>query len=480
MIDLKRLIIILIFAFIILTYLTNFNNIVEIFIFLVCVAFVYQMFFSRKQVVRTIEESNINKQTITKSNDDKSNKNDRILIGKNDVNQDFYISDMELNSMCLLLGATGVGKTTAIKTLLDYPLRENQPIIIIDGKGSKSFIEEIRNQSEKHGRNFKLFSLNDSSSLGYNPIRHGGFTELKDKIINIFTWTEEHYKLQAERYLQAVFKLLQDEDVKRVTKIDKIDLIVLSQFLSISTVMSVADATNKDYMKKVVLEVQQEAIDGLANRIQALSESEIGDLFKDTEDSIDLVESIENNDIVFFSLDSLTYSEYAQSLGRLIIADIKTVAPKFYSSNKKIYTVFDEFNVFASEIVVNLINKSREFGFRNILSCQELADLTVNGDNKLMNQVLGNTNVKICMRQDVVNSSDELSKSVSTVDKYKVSVSSGDLKNDDGNEGKKYTASLEEEFIYKPREFSRLEIGQAIILIKTPKFRHDKIRIKMI
>lgn len=466
MIDLKKILILLITTIILLILSFKLNGIIECFVMLGCMILLFKMFFSREEIIKNVKS--------TKNTDKITNENNKrvdiIELGKNETNETFIISDKELNAMCLLCGATGVGKTTTIKSLLKYPFQNNQPIIIIDGKGSTSFIEDIKNQSLKYNRNFKLFSLNNKESLCYNPLEHGGFTELKDKIINIFNWSEEHYKLQAERFLQAVFKFLQDEDVKNATRISSIDLFTLSKFLNYDSIYSVAEATNKDYMIKVLREIQPEAIQGLANRIQSLCESEISNLFKNSDNQIDLLESIQNNDVVFFSLDSLTYSEYSRMIGKLIISDLKTVAPRASILEKKIYTVFDEFNVFASEIVVNLINKSREYGFRNILSIQELADLTIKNDNKLLNQILGNTNVKIVMRQDVTSSCDEFAKSISTQDKYKVTISTEEDEN-------KYKAVLEEEFIFKPREFSRLGIGEAIVFIKSPEFRYDKIKV---
>ena len=42
----------------------------------------------------------------------------------------------------------------------------------------------------------------------WNPLASGGPSELKDKLIGLEQWTEPHYKRAAERYLQAVFRVL--------------------------------------------------------------------------------------------------------------------------------------------------------------------------------------------------------------------------------------------------------------------------------
>ena len=132
-----------------------------------------------------------------------------ILLGQ-DIKgfNDFYVSPKELNAMCLIVGATGAGKTECIKTLLEYALRNNHPIIIVDGKGDPKFPNEYKEMCDRNNRNFKLFCCESNKSLHYNPLRHGEYTELKDKLIDIFEWSEEYYKNQSERFLQGVFKVL--------------------------------------------------------------------------------------------------------------------------------------------------------------------------------------------------------------------------------------------------------------------------------
>ncbi|QED25622.1 hypothetical protein FRX96_09905 (plasmid) [Spiroplasma citri] len=51
--------------------------------------------------------------------------------------------------------------------------------------------------------------------------------------------------------------------------------------------------------------------------------------------------------------------------------------------------VLDEFNVFASETIVNLINKSRSFNYQCFLSFQTINDLKINNMN-LTDTIYGN------------------------------------------------------------------------------------------
>ena len=492
------------------------KGIFELLIIVVVIAIIYQMFFSKKKYKeydpREYKQPDHSKgNIISKPKDgytpdppmgesrpyaeslpdkdllqekDKLDK-DRVIFGHHLSNgEEFFILDKEMNLMTLVVGATGAGKTVAMKTLLELPFKNNDPIVVIDGKGDVDFAEDLKIISKKYNRNFKLFSMDSTvESMHYNCLRHGGFTELKDKIINIFDWSEEHYKLQAERLLQGAFKLLLLPETKELIQKNVIDLSDLSSALNLNSLATIAQQIGEPgkFMIRILNEVEESAGKGLANRIKSITESELAHLFVDTLDpmTIDLLESIENNDVVVFSIDALKFPEYAKMIGRLVIADLKTVSPKFAGQNKRIYTVFDEFNVFASEIIVNLINKTRGFGFRNILGTQELADMTIDGNDQLMKQILANTNVKICLRQDVTSSQEELSNSLSTKDIYKPTISTSTSTNSD-DVNRSQSISLEEELIYKPRDFGRLNIGEAIVFTKVPEFRYGKIKVRMV
>lgn len=463
------------------------GGLIELLIVLLIFGVIYQMFNSKgagnpytKDKEQHIQEINKHIPVEVEEKPIIEKKKGEVLLGQT-VNslEDFYITSKELNAMCLVVGATGAGKTECIKTLLEDGLLNNQPIIIVDGKGDPKFPNEYKALCDKYNRNFKLFTCNASESLNFNPLRHGEYTELKDKLISLFDFSEEYYKQQAERFLQGVLKVLLLRETKELLGYEVIDLQILIKTFNIEFMQNLIEQLEgkADFMNSILEEADKKAINGFAGRLKTIVESELGELFKDTQDSktIDLFEDIQNNNVVFFSLNSLKFAEYSKMLGRLVIADLKTVAPRFAGADKEIFTVFDEFNVFASEIIVNLINKTRAYGFRNIMGTQELADMIINGDDKLLKQIWGNTNVKIALRQDVYESQETLAKGVGTRDIYKPTVTSSP-----NSEFNTVSVELREEYFYKERDFGNLQNGQAIAFIKVPEIKHGKIKIRMV
>ena len=122
-------------------------------------------------------------------------KRNNILLGQ-DIKgfNDFYVSPKELNAMCLIVGATGAGKTECIKTLLEHALTNNHPIIIVDGKGDSNAIKEritqVRSQIEETTSDFDKEKLQERLAKlagGVAVIKVGAATEteLKERKLRI-------------------------------------------------------------------------------------------------------------------------------------------------------------------------------------------------------------------------------------------------------------------------------------------------------
>lgn len=107
-----------------------------------------------------------------------------------------------------------------------------------------------------------------------------------------------------------------------------------------------------------------------------------------------MLDLTKNHKILLFSINSLIYPKLAGGVGKIIIQDLKELT-SLKPIKEKINIVLDEFNVFASETVINLINKSRAFNYQCFLSFQTINDLKTNNTN-LTDTVFGNVNNIIC------------------------------------------------------------------------------------
>ncbi len=395
---------------------------------------------------------------------------DGTVLGVDTDGKPVYVSDKEINGHCLVLGATGAGKTTTLMNFVESAVKRNIPLIIVDGKGEKAFIDSVKKVAKVYDRKFYGFSMvGDGTGMHYNPLRTGNHTELKDKLISVTEWTEPHYKLMAERYLQSSIRMLQKADIRVdlkniADKLDPGDITLTARKLTKEGMIDEYELKRFNDM----VDVSKKDIGGLVNRLAVFAESDIGYLLEDAgeKDTIDLVTAVDNRGVVFFSLDSLRFPEYSRLLGRLIVIDLKTAAARMFGKDKKIFSIFDEFGVFAGGQVIDYINKSRGAGFHVILSTQELADLRTGGNEELMEQVLGNTNIKIIHRQDVPASAELLSSLIGTREDISIT-----RQVDEAGTTGIGTLSEDRSFIVHPDEIKRLEVGKAFVLKKFPKFK---------
>lgn len=102
-------------------------------------------------------------------------------------------------------------KTVALSNFIKNAVDKEYPALIIDGKGDTaqgSILDILQNL--KGNRKLYVINLNNpKQSDKYNPFKGSSPTMAKDMLINLTDWTEEHYKLNAERYIQRALQLLE-------------------------------------------------------------------------------------------------------------------------------------------------------------------------------------------------------------------------------------------------------------------------------
>jgi hypothetical protein len=401
-----------------------------------------------------------------------------VALGVDKKGKPVLVTDEELNMHALVLGATGAGKTNTLMVILESAIRRGKPVIFVDGKGDPGLVADLEKLALKYDRPFQAFSY--GGKLHYNPLKHGNETELKDKLIAAEEWTEAYYKRAAERYLQLVFRVIKLRNVPP-------DLVNVQKLLETKTLLK--------WVKKIRLDKEEEeeikdyvngldaghksAIDGLKDRLALMTESNVGPLFKDDGKALDLLEAVLDKRVVIMSLSGLSYSSFTPALGAMIVEDLKSVAAAITERGRDdhIYVVLDEFNLFAGEQVVNMINKSRSAGFCCLIATQELADLAIAGGDELVDQVIGNTNVKIVHRQDVPDSAEYMAGVVGTHIVYRKS-----LNTEETIIGKRPTGvgnvSDEEVYVVHPNTLKTLGRGQAVVIRKIPDLLIDLTQVQ--
>lgn len=428
---------------------------------------------------------------------------DGVLLGVTRGKKPFYITAGELNKHAALIGTTGSGKTTTIYRFIDYTLKSGQAGVIIDGKGDPDFRHTIQRLAASYDRDISFFSMDINDGLSsYNPFSVGTPSELTDKIIALTDWSEEHYKLSSQRFLQLLFRSFEKLNIKPdlgiITKYCNIERLVnelctvqaattnsqggeLSDFDPLAAAVAppitqptpTTDPEITDIIESLHT-IDEKAVMGIASRLGVMSEGDMRGLMGGSS-GLEISNILERRGIVVFSLDSLRWPEQARLMGRLVINDLKACIAEHQRLRRgqRVSLIFDEFNVFASSSVVDLINKSRSAGFEALLAFQSLADIAVlDHGEEIKNQIIQNCNTLIVQRQNSAKDAEELAATFGTKDGYALTIQTGE----GGSTGMGSTHSVKE-FVYHPDEIKRLQTGEALIKRNIKGVNHERVFI---
>lgn len=389
------------------------------------------------------------------------------VIGADEFARAIELTDKAANQHTLVLGTTGSGKTVTVCNIVESAINRGLPLIYIDGKGDYDLACRVKKYGEEHGRTVSVFSMR-GQSIKYNPLATGGFTSKKDRIIELREWSEEHYKKLGEGYLQCVFKVMEHCKIP-------CNMSSLAEHLDLKRLKSLVREHEKSIpdAQKLMDELnnQDDAEDGISSltaEIRNFAASEIGPLFhiEEGQPALTLAQVLESNGIAYFCLPALEFPSMSQTLGRLIINDLKaTMAQELMKGNrKKIYVIFDEFSVFAGEQVLNVINMGRSAGIHAILSTQSLSDIASgrkdNADH-FINQVVANCNNFILHRQNSAEDAEKLAAMMGTRKtlEYTAQVN----QTGPANMG---TVRSTRNFVAHPDEIKALKTGEAFFFAK--------------
>lgn len=315
----------------------------------------------------------------------------------------------------VISGATGVGKTSALLTMLQHNLKHHFPVIIIDPKGDLVDLTIIKDMAKTYGResDLMIFSLSDpSNSCSYNITKVGTPENKKSKLIDGLSLTHEYYGSIAELALSNIFEILEffkedDVDMERVLMLLSNEeqrglleerIINLPEGPQATRVLMRFDSLRK---------IAQKDLTGLCAQLQNFSMGEFGGIMLKAQDrrEIDLMDVLMSNKIVYFQLNTNAYSSLARKFGKLIIQDLRFTSSRIQSSidgkRAKFAAVFiDEFGSFAMKDFADFQKMVRTAGISLRLFFQGMADLNT-VSKEFGDQVLGNCLTKIVFRQDI-------------------------------------------------------------------------------
>jgi len=381
-----------------------------------------------------------------------------------------YISDDAKH--VFICGTTGVGKTVLLSNFIKRTIEKDYPALIIDGKGDtgQGSILDIINTMNHEGKK-KVYVINMSdpkNSDHYNPFKGATPTMAKDMIINMTDWSEEHYKLNAERYIQRILQMLKigkyELSFKRIIKCMQLD-----NFMTLSKVLLEGELITKtEHLDNIkVAETSGKISQSSIARFSTIAESEIGGIF--ASDGVDIAQALQEKAIILFILSPLTFPELSPAFGRLVLIDSKKAIGKLFDANKgkdepqRTFFIMDEVSVYATTALTDLVNKSRSAGVTCVLATQSLSDLDSACGEAYKEQIVENCNNYVVMRQNSGVNAEKWANILGTRATMDVThqLQQRGLETSETGFG---SARLVREFLYHPDDIKTLQTGKGFYL----------------
>ncbi len=427
-----------------------------------------------------------------------------ISLGTDERGREVRLRDRQLSAHGLIVGASGAGKSTTLLGILTDRIERGLPVVAIDLKGSPAFLDELARAAERARRPIQIWTPDGPGH--WNPLAHGNPTELKDKLIASERFTEPHYQRAAERYVQTALQVL--KATGREPQLDEVVALLEPTRLAAAARALELPLRHRvqDYLGGLTPD-QVSAVRGLGTRLAILSESQAGQYltpaaaagyasearapgaaidFRSASDgrapgaAIDFRSALDGPEVVVFSLNSSIYGKLAAQLGTLAIQDLVSATGHRLQTRRdgppvQATVAVDEFSALGADHLLALLARGREAGVSVLLATQELADLERAAPG-FRDQVLGLTSVKIAHRQDVPASAHTIAQLAGTERVWEESQQIyGLFGRADGSRG---TRREVERFVVHPNEVKTLQIGQAVMLTKTPMAGVTRVRVR--
>jgi len=397
------------------------------------------------------------------------------LIGTSPSKKPVYTPDNAKH--IFICGTTGSGKTVALSNYIKSGAQKDYPMLIVDGKGDTGdgSVYDIVKRLKGNKRLYVVNLTNPLKSDFYNPFQNATPTIAKDMLINLTDWSEEHYKLNTERYLQRLLQLLALKQTPLSFK-SIIQSMSIDNFSRLSGELLKSELISKDEhltnieMTKTSGKIAESAF----ARFSLIAESELGYIFNET--GVDIHRAMEEKAIILFILNPLIFPETSPLIGRLILIDSKKAISRLFGNNEdRIFFIMDEINSYASPVLVDLVNKSRSANITCVLAIQSLSDLDYVAGEAFKEQIIENCNNYIIMRQNSSINAEHWANILGTRSTMEVTyqLQQKGLNTAETGFG---SAKRVREFLYHPDDIKTLKTGNAILLSRDSGV-HNKVAV---
>ena len=337
---------------------------------------------------------------------------DAVVLGYDVHGQPWLWPDRTRVMQGIVLGMTGMGKTTLLSNIITQDLfrafgppedRHRMPMIILDGKADSKVFDSLLPYVHRSGRLKQLRVINPSRpdiSVGYNPF-HSNEADYMSVVNMVFSSFDLHHEFFAEHqliYLSDIARVLSytglrfnfydvlvmafDEQVLR-EQVDK-----ASRRLEQDTGVSVQRKLNFEMSVRNLYQSFQDweriqKIQGLVNQCMAFLDDELSVITGPYEDLLSLDEVIEQELILYVLLNVNKKTKPVTALGKMLLQNLQLIVGQRYERRDNldrpnrplVSVVLDEFAPFGYRSFPQILQTARGTNTAFLFSMQSLSQL---------------------------------------------------------------------------------------------------------
>jgi hypothetical protein len=339
-------------------------------------------------------------------------KQDSVVLGYDIHGQPWYWPDRVRVMQGIVLGMTGSGKTTLLKNIITQDLARvvgkpddphRLPMVIFDGKGDLEFFYDLLPHVHRAGRLHQLRVLNPARpdiSVRYNPFycNNEDYMSVVNMVFGSFNLHDEFFAKHQLNYLADIVRVL----VHTGLKFNFYDVLVMAideqvlkeqverarQRLERDSSIPVQRRLNfemsvKNLYQSFADRERVPKIQGLLNECMTFLDDELSVITGPYEELLSLDEVIEQELILFVSLNVNKNTEPVRALGKMLLQNLQLVVGKRYQSeeqrrrvNRPMFSVvLDEFAPFGYRNFAQILQTARGTHTAFLFSMQSLPQL---------------------------------------------------------------------------------------------------------